>query len=237
MYVGSHNLFVFLSFLFSTALKPFASHSTPSAWGRPQNGSKGPEISMNNYELGVVVSCASSFCLSFFTPIPTFTASPPLSFITPLLTAFLTRTVRADSAEELEKKATEMVTYRRPLVPVRHLDSSSSSPSSPSSLLTSLFTVLIYRRSLATGEVLTLVLLSPFTLSRLSSFASCPSPVASSPPSSRGGILLSFVQYACSIRSRLLDGQTLPTLVQLSRFSPPVWTPRGSRDTGRKERD
>ncbi|GAA6030025.1 hypothetical protein JCM8097_009220 [Rhodosporidiobolus ruineniae] len=63
MYVGSHNF-------------------TSSAWGNLQNGAlNGPEISINNYELGVVLP------------------------------------IRASSAADLERKATEMVTYKRPLVP------------------------------------------------------------------------------------------------------------------------
>ncbi|GJN87839.1 hypothetical protein Rhopal_000794-T1 [Rhodotorula paludigena] len=60
MYLGSHNF-------------------TPAAWGKLQNGSNGPQIVLNNYELGVVLP------------------------------------IRADSAEELERKASELVTYRRPL--------------------------------------------------------------------------------------------------------------------------
>ncbi|GAA6000898.1 hypothetical protein JCM10207_004710 [Rhodosporidiobolus poonsookiae] len=61
IYVGSHNF-------------------TGAAWGRPENGSGGPQITLNNYELGVLL---------------------PL---------------RANSAEELERLATETVTYKRSLV-------------------------------------------------------------------------------------------------------------------------
>ncbi|GAA5957856.1 hypothetical protein JCM21900_001288 [Sporobolomyces salmonicolor] len=61
LYLGSHNF-------------------TPSAWGRLQNGGGGPQLLINNYELGVVIP------------------------------------IRAQSAQELETKATELVTYRRPLV-------------------------------------------------------------------------------------------------------------------------
>ncbi|GAA5886232.1 hypothetical protein JCM5296_003529 [Sporobolomyces johnsonii] len=60
LYLGSHNF-------------------TASAWGNLQNGAGGPQLVINNYELGVVIP------------------------------------IRADSAQELETKATELVTYRRPL--------------------------------------------------------------------------------------------------------------------------
>ncbi|CEQ39189.1 SPOSA6832_00686 [Sporobolomyces salmonicolor] len=55
-----------------TATDALVDGSTPSAWGRLQNGGGGPQLLINNYELGV----------------------------------------------ELETKATELVTYRRPLVKV-----------------------------------------------------------------------------------------------------------------------
>ncbi|GAA5855366.1 hypothetical protein JCM9279_001699 [Rhodotorula babjevae] len=60
MYLGSHNF-------------------TGAAWGRLENGSNGPTLAINNYELGVVLP------------------------------------IRAKSAAELEEKASDLVTYRRPL--------------------------------------------------------------------------------------------------------------------------
>ncbi|GAA5974109.1 hypothetical protein JCM11641_003440 [Rhodosporidiobolus odoratus] len=60
-YLGSHNF-------------------TPSAWGSLQSGMGGPQIALNNYEMGVILP------------------------------------IRANSAEDLERQATELVTYNRPLV-------------------------------------------------------------------------------------------------------------------------
>ncbi|GAA5936937.1 hypothetical protein JCM3775_002749 [Rhodotorula graminis] len=60
MYLGSHNF-------------------TSAAWGRLENGSSGPTLAINNYELGVVLP------------------------------------IRAKSAAELEQKASDLVTFRRPL--------------------------------------------------------------------------------------------------------------------------
>lgn len=113
MYIGSHNLYD------STALhlresnaadsSRYPRDSTPAAWGRLENAAGGPQLKLANWELGVLLPSACNFArIRLAAEISADECSRgPL--------------VRASSAEELEKKASDLVTYRRPLVPVGSL--------------------------------------------------------------------------------------------------------------------
>lgn len=60
MYLGSHNLCVSSAFPRRCfAYAKTRDRSTPAAWGKLQNGSNGPQIVLNNYELGVMLPSPS----------------------------------------------------------------------------------------------------------------------------------------------------------------------------------